>query len=159
MWEGLQRPDLRRTASFAKATACRGGRFHIQKALAKTEFHKRFEFCHPLTPRLVSFQAKCRNVICISNTSFHLLGLCHEAQGIFALYFIADGRVRLGTRTRFARTGFSGASTGTPSATGRFHKTDPAAGSCCCRTRWTNAPKRPGPEKFGANYDDSSRAR
>jgi hypothetical protein len=50
------------------------------------------------------FQAKYGNLICFSNTSFHLLELCHEALGIFDLHLAANGRADLGATAGIVAT-------------------------------------------------------
>jgi hypothetical protein len=62
----------------------------------------------PITPIVFKtsqlFQAKYGKLICFSDTSFHLLELCHEALGIFALHLAANGRADLGATAGIATT-------------------------------------------------------
>ena len=94
--------------------------------------------------------AKCGNVICISNTSFHLLGLCDETGRILGLYVVVRECAALGSGTNSIP-----AFPGPAQTSGCFSRSDGPAPRSDRRSRSADAAQRTGSEKFGPNYDDS----
>ena len=95
-------------------------------------------------------QMRCGNVICISNTSFHLLGLCDETGRILGLYVVVRECAALGSGTNSISAFPRPAQT-----SGCFSRSDGPGPRSDRRSRSADAAQRTGSEKFGPNYDDS----